>query len=67
MEHSPLLSLQINMTPVIYMVDGDGQEAWSIAMAGDSSTIVVVHKTNDRWMLRLGDQLLQFIMRLHEG
>lgn len=45
--------------PVIYMVDRDGQESMvNRHSIGENSTTVVVHKINDRWILRLGDRAL---------
>ena len=52
--------------PVIYMADGDGQESMVDRHSmGEDSTIVVVHKVHDRWILRLGDRALAIYNEAH--
>lgn len=45
--------------PAIYMVDADGTESIvNRTTIGEASDIVVLHKVNAKWILRLGDRAL---------
>lgn len=45
--------------PAIYMVDADGNESIvNRTTIGEASDIVVLHKVNAKWILRLGDRAL---------
>lgn len=45
--------------PAIYMVDADGNESIvNRTTIGEASDIVVLHKVNSKWILRLGDRAL---------
>lgn len=45
--------------PAIYFVDAEGNESLAPrTMMGDSNNIIVVHKVNPKWMIRLGNRAL---------
>jgi len=45
--------------PAIYFVDAEGNESIvNRTTVGDGNTIIVVHKINPKWILRLGNQAL---------
>lgn len=45
--------------PAIYMVDADGNESlMPRTTTGDSNDIIVVHKVNPKWIVRLGERAL---------
>jgi type IV secretion system protein VirB9 len=47
--------------PAIYMVDADGNESIvNRTTIGEASDIVVLHKVNSKWILRLGDRALRY-------